>query len=89
MIRQIGVHELGDGKGPILVVASPLAINRLAKAGLCEEGTLELRLEGRKETAVLGGGVEHPGQRTRARPWFGAGLGLSEGSKKARALAHR
>ena len=71
------------------MVASPLAINRLAKAGLCDEGTLELRLEGRKETAVLGVGVEQRSQRTRARPWFGAGLGLSEERKKACALAHR
>lgn len=41
------------GKGLVLLVASPVAINRMARAGFCKDGTLELRLEGHGETAVL------------------------------------
>jgi len=45
--------DWGMGKGLILLVAPPVAINRMARAGVCEDGTLELRLEGHRETAVL------------------------------------
>lgn len=45
--------DSGMGKGLILLVAKPVAINRMARAGFCEDGSLELRLEGHRKIAVL------------------------------------